>query len=101
MFGRMNTMNFDCFWNCIKSLGATAGKTQKGIKYRITPDERLHIKSPRSKNDKHHVSREMSAIYFRKLYLEGMSAKDFKYSHSAWFYDVYANVFGWCKCDEK
>jgi hypothetical protein len=80
-------MTLKDFWKHLHS----GGETRQGLTYRVLQNGKLHIKSPRAKNDKFYISKEKVDRYFNTLQ-GGMDRADFSYHHSAWFRRVYEYI---------
>jgi hypothetical protein len=90
-------MTFDQFWNTIAKLGSKGGvcRSQRqgaDVEYRVDGD-RLVYKSKGSTSDKWAITtRKTAEKWFEKLTKEKTNPKEFRYSHSAWFHDMFISM---------
>jgi hypothetical protein len=84
---REEKMTLQDFWKHLRA----GGKTAQGWTYHVSADGRLHISSPRARNQKFYITKETVDSYFKKLQ-DGMEPRDFSYHHSAWFCRVYQHI---------
>lgn len=78
-------MKFSEFWHLL----LMGGKSRKSYTYRINNSDQLIIASPRSLNQCFKINKTTVEKYFSCLTNQLMTAEQFKYRHSAWFFDVY------------
>lgn len=82
-------MTFKSFWNRLQK----GGISPQGDQFSVTPDDRLHIKSPGNKNDSFFIMKETVRRWFEQD-LRKMEAREFRRRRSVYFHNVVLHVAG-------
>ena len=93
-------MKFDKFWQAIKDLGPEGGTCPSqgrgtNVKYHIEDDRLILISLGRAAGaEPMSTTKSTAKEWFEKLQngMEPFGKGGFRYSHSAWFHDVYEAV---------
>jgi len=80
-------MRFEEFWDSLKK----GGETPEGDKFKVTDDDRLHIRSPGNRNLKYYITKDTVKRYFEKD-VPIMGERKFRRNRSSYFYNIYKHI---------